>query len=347
MNPPIVPFHKTTYCEVVDLDHSWKGTHAEVHNGLMDRFTKTNGMYLNASLTDPTGSRSMGYYDQTDLPYYHSLYTTFATGDRYFCSVQTQTFPNRLYFLAGTSFGIIRNEVDELPYKVPNPIYPSIFNRLDQAGVTWRIYIAAPPSYAAVFFQYVLDRYAVRVFPLSQYNADLAAGTLPDVVYIDGIQSGDKNTENDEHPNANVTVGQKFVADQLNALMASSAWATSAFFLSYDEHGGFYDHVPPPAAVVPDSFTPKLAFGDPHELFDEYGVRVPVVVVSPWSKPAFVSHVIHDHTSQLAFLETRFGMPSLTARDAAADPMLEFFDFSTATFATPPVLPAATVTNCP
>jgi len=331
-NPPIVPFHKTNYCEVADLDHSWKGTHNEVHNGAMDGFTAQN-----ATGTDPTGSRAMGYYDQTDLPYYYGLYTTFATGDRYFCSAQTQTFPNRLYFLAATSFGHIRNDT----FSLPNP---SIFNVLDQGGITWRIYAsAAPASYGGLFFQYVASRAAVRVFPISQYMADLAAGTLPQVSFVDPVITGHPRTENDEHPIANVQVGQQFVASIVNALMASPEWATSVFFLTYDEHGGFYDHVPPPAATPPDNIGPILLNGDPPGSFNVYGVRVPVVAVSPYSKPHSVSHVVHDHTSLLKFLETRFALPSLTARDAAADPMLEFFDFTTATFATPPTLPAAVV----
>jgi phospholipase C len=332
LNPPIVPFHKTTYCEVQDLDHSWKGTHAEVHNGLMDGFTARN-----ASGTDLTGSRAMGYYDQTDLPYYFALYSTFATSDRYFSSVQTQTFPNRLYFLAGSSFGFIRNDAEAL-------IRPSIFNLLDDAGVTWRIYASqAPLAYGSILFKYVSDHQAVRVFPIAQYYADLAAGNLPQVAYVDPDYIGTPKTENDEHPIANVQLGQKFVADVLNALMASSAWATTAAFLTYDEHGGFYDHVPPPAAPVPDAILPQYLGGDPHQLFDEYGVRVPVVVISPYSKPASVTHVVNDHTSILRFVETRFGLPSLTNRDALANPMLEFFDFNTPYFAIPPSLPAAVI----
>src|SRR3954468_3724449 len=105
--PAIVPFHKTNYCEVKDLNHSWNGTHQEVNGGAMDGFTAANA---DAAL-DPTGSRAMGYYDQTDVPFYYGMYNTFATGDRYFSSLLSQTFPNRLYLLAGTSFGHIRNDV--------------------------------------------------------------------------------------------------------------------------------------------------------------------------------------------------------------------------------------------
>lgn len=336
MGPPIVPFHKTSYCEVQDLDHSWRGTHAEVNNGFMNGFTTTNA---NPGV-DPTGSRAMGYYDQTDLPFYYGLFSTFATGDRYFSSVQSQTFPNRLYLLAGTSFGHIRNDIlSPLP-----TTRLSVFNLLDQHGITWRLYASEyPKTYASTFFSYVANQAATRVVPMSQYYTDLANGTLPNVSFIDPDFTGTPKTENDEHPIANVQVGQKFVADAINGLLASSEWATTALFLTWDEHGGFYDHVPPPAAPIPDAIAPFWIGSDPHEQFDEYGIRVPAVVVSPYAKANFVSHVVHDHASILKFIETRFGLPSLTNRDGLADPMLEMFDFNTATFATPPSLPAAVV----
>jgi phospholipase C len=178
---------------------------------------------------------------------------------------------------------------------------------------------------------------------MSQYFDDLANDALPSVAFVDPTLTEDPQTASDEHPPSNVQVGQAFVADVINGLMASPAWQTSAFFLAYDEHGGYYDHVVPPAAPIPDAIPPILQPGDTPGAFDQYGVRVPAVVVSPYSKPHFVSHVVHDHTSILRFIEYRFGMPALTNRDANADPMLEFFDFNTATFATPPSLPAAVI----
>jgi phospholipase C len=332
LNPPIVPFHKTTYCEVADLDHSWNGTHNEVDGGAMDGFTAAN-----VDPADPTGSRAMGYYDETDLPFYYGLYNTFATGDRYFCSVLSQTFPNRLYLLAGTSFGHIRNDVFYSPHD-------SIFNLLDQYAVTWRIYAAQyPAGYGSLLFSYAAARSAQHLFPMTQYYADLAAGTLPDVSFVDPELMDTATKENDEHPPANVQVGQKFVADVINGLMSSAEWESSVLFFAYDEHGGFYDHVVPPAAPIPDDIPPMLEPGDVPGAFDQYGVRVPAVVVSPYAKSHFVSHVVHDHTSILRFIEYRFGLPSLTNRDAAADPMLEFFDFDNPPFVSPPSLPEATI----
>ena len=332
LNPPIMPFHKTTYCEVADLDHSWNGTHNEVDGGAMDGFTAAN-----VDPADPTGSRTMGYYDQTDLPFYYGLFSTFATGDRYFCSLLSQTFPNRLYLLAGTSFGHIRNDVFI-------STHDSIFNLLDQYAVTWRIYAAQHPlAYGSLFFQYVNNRAVQHVFPIAQYYADLAAGTLPDVAFVDPEIMDTPTMENDEHPPANVQVGQKYASDVINGLMSSPEWQSSALFFTYDEHGGFYDHVVPPAAPIPDNIPPILEPGDVPGAFDQYGVRVPAVVVSPYAKSHFVSHVVHDHTSILRFIEYRFGLPSMTNRDAAADPMLEFFDFNSPPFVSPPSLPAATI----
>ncbi|MBV9285271.1 MAG: phosphoesterase, partial [Acidimicrobiia bacterium] len=127
------------------------------------------------------------------------------------------------------------------------------------------------------------------------------------------------------------------------ALMKSPNWSSSALFLTYDENGGFYDHVPPPAAVTPDDIPPMLQPGDAPGAFDRLGFRVPVSVVSPYSKQHYVSHITYDHTSTLKFIETRFGLPPLTRRDAAAADMTDFFDFSHASFATPPRLPRAPI----
>ena len=336
----IVPFHATSLCETSDLNHSWNGLHQAYDNGAMDGFTAANDISsTNADPTDPTGSRTMGYYDQSDLPFYYSLYSTFATDDRYFASVMGPTYPNRFYALAATSFGHIQND---LP---PAGGWPqtTIFDRLGAAGISWKIYYAQVPF--AAEFSYV-QQHLDHVVPISQYYTDAADGTLPEVSFIDPIFSGAPNTETDEHPSSNVEVGQSFVYNVVNALETSPNWSDSALFLTYDENGGFYDHVAPPAAVVPDNIAPMLQPGDTPASFDHYGFRVPVVVVSPYAKAHYVSHVVDDHTSILKFIETRYGLAPLTARDAAADAMLDMFDFNTAAFATPPSFTAPTITPC-
>jgi phospholipase C len=336
----ITPFHKTSLCETADLNHSWNGEHQGFDNGAMDGFTAANDINsANADPTDPTGARTMGYYNRANLPFYYSLYSTFATDDRYFQSVLGPTYPNRFYLLAGTSFGHIQND------NPPAGGWPqtSIFDRLGAAGISWKIYYAQFPF--GEFFSYV-QQHMDHVAPISQYYADAAAGTLPDVSFVDPIFIGPPNTESDEHPSSNIQVGQNFVYGVVNALESSPNWSDSAFFLTYDENGGYYDHVAPPAAVAPDNIAPMLQPGDTQASFDRYGFRVPVVVVSPYSKRHYVSHVVDDHTSILKFIETRYGLPPLTARDAAADPMLDMFNFTKATFATPPAFAAPSVTPC-
>jgi phospholipase C len=177
---------------------------------------------------------------------------------------------------------------------------------------------------------------------LAQPNADQL---LPQVIFIErGSNSG-----LDEHPDTgtNIQKGAAEVSSIINALLKSPAWATSAMIFTYDEGGGLYDHVPPFPEVEPDSVQPMLAQAQQSKkfkfacaAFNESGFRLPMAVISPWVRPNFVSHVNRDNTAILKFIETRFNLPSLTARDAAQDNMLEFFDFSSPHLLTPPPLPA-------
>jgi len=333
--PPIGIFHKTKYCESADLDHSWNGTHKEYDGGLMDGFTAQN-----VDSTDPNGSRTMGFYDSSDLPFYYALFSTFAMSDRYFCSVLSQTFPNRFFLLAVTSFGHIANDLPMSPTEFSQR---TIFNLLDEANppVSWKIYFSEVAF--ALEFAYVHNHLPGNVVPIEDFMIDAQNGTLPQVSFVDPIFIGQANVENDEHPPSNIQVGQNFTAGIINALFASPQWPSSALFLTWDEHGGFYDHMPPPAACVPDDIPPMLGSGDEPGAFDRYGIRVPVAVVSPFARPHYVSHRIYDHTSILRFIETRFDLPALTRRDANADPMLKLFRFRRPSFPTPPTLPAAVI----
>ncbi len=288
-------------------------THNEINGGKMNGFTAEN-----VHPRDPTGSRAMGRYDAGQLPFYYTLAYQFSVADHYFASVPGPTFPNRFYLLTGTSFGHISNTIQIYNQR-------TIFQQLDEAQppVSWKIYLAS--AQVELLFKYVGDHSAGHVFPLSQYFTDAANGDLPQVTFVESDPSGDVNHESDEHPPANEQVGQKFSHDVIKALADGPDWPSSAFFLTYDEHGGYYDHVKPPAAVPPDDIPPM---GRPGQAFNLYGVRVPTIVISPWAKPHHVSHTVYDHTSILKFIETRFGLPPLTRRDAAADPMLDMFDFS-------------------
>jgi phospholipase C len=328
--PPIHPFLTTTPCTTADLNHGWDGTHKEIDGGRMDSFTTQN-----QDPTDPTGSRTMGYFDQQTLPFYYGIANEFSVADRYFASVPGPTFPNRFYLLTGTSFGNVSNVVQRYTQK-------TIFQSLDEAAppVSWKIYLAS--FQVELLFKYVEDHAAGHVFPISQYFTDAAHGTLPQVSFVESNGFGSVNVENDEHPPANVQVGEKFSHDIVNALVDSPDWPSSAMFQTYDEHGGYYDHVAPPAAVPPDDIPPMVPPGDPFHAFDRYGVRVPAMVISPYANPHHVSHVVYDHTSILKFIETRFGLPPLTRRDAAADPMLDMFNFSRAALLHP-IVPDAPI----
>jgi phospholipase C len=327
--PPIHPFRQARMCEVADVSHSWNASHRQWNNGENDGFTTTN-----AVSQDPSGSRALGYYGSSDLPFYYALYATFAMSDRHFASLLGPTYPNRLFLAAGTSFGKVHNDFPATPQEYG----PSIFELLTQAGVSWKVYASGIP-FAGLF----AGARQGTIVSITEYYTDAAAGTLPQVMFVEPNYFGDRSEQSDEHPPANPQVGQAFVAQVVNALFASPNWSSSALFLTYDEHGGYYDHVPPPPACAPGDRPPILLPGDTPADFDRYGFRVPFVLVSPYARPHFLSHQIQDHTSILRFIETRFDLPALTARDANADPLLGLFDFQNPAFMTPPVLPAATI----
>jgi phospholipase C len=287
---PVHPFHSQTVC-AENLSPFWNETHLDIDGGKMDGFMQTSTSV--PSTIDPTGTRAMGYYDQTDLPYYYELATQFATSDRFFSSVDSNTNANRMYLFAGTSFGHVRPDTP-------------------------------PPGDAA------------KLAPIANWAADLQneAG-LPSVVFIE--RAGPSGL--DEHPGNNAQLGAVDVANILNKLLASPSWASSVFILTYDEGGGLFDHVMPANMVKPDGIAPILQAGDQPGKFDHAGFRVPIVVVSPWVKPHYVSHTWRDLTSILRLIETRFNVAGLTARDSNADNMMEFFDFSNSYWLNPPPLP--------
>jgi phospholipase C len=300
MDVPVPSTHMDQYC-VDDVSHSWNGSHTEYDNGANDGFVIAN---------DPGGERAMGYLEEADLPFYYGVAKTFSMADRFFCSLLGPTYPNRFYYMTGTSDGRINNQLAVFTR-------PSILNRLETAGVSYKIYAAQ------IAFAFLLSR---PQRPLSEFFSDAAAGTLPPVSYIDPAFAGEN--ENDEHPPSNPQRGQQFTESIYNAIVNSPNWPTTALIISYDEHGGFYDHVPPPPACKPDDVPPALTASSYVAEFDRYGFRVPLIVVSPYSRPGYVSHQTFDLTSILRFVEARFDIPALTARDANATPITEMFDFS-------------------
>ncbi len=223
----------------------------------------------NVDPADPSGSRTMGYYAKGQLPFYNQIANEFSIADHYFASTLTQTFPNRFYLVAGTSFGHIRNDMPP----AGGFTQPTVFRELDASAGHLEDSTESGFSENELFADVQNDSGQVR--PLSQYYTDAANGTLPQVSFVESNPFGKVNVESDEHPPANVQVGEKFVHDIVQALVNSPNWSSSAMFLTYDEHGGFYDHVAPPAAPIPDNIPPMLQPGDTPAAFDRYGIRVP------------------------------------------------------------------------
>ena len=337
--------HDTSQYCLADTNHSWDGSHREWNNGANDGFVVAN---------DPDGARAMFYYDETDIPFYYSLSNTFAIADHYHCSLLGPTNPNRFFAMAATSFGHTYNS----PYIADSVAQPvtQIFLEMDRAGLGWMNYAGGLRS-PALFPNYtVLNRAnASHLSTVSQLMADIQSGNLPALSWIDPKFGGSGGDEYDEHPPGTPMAGEAWVETIVRALMASPAWSRSALFITYDEHGGFADHVAPPAACAPDDYAPVRSDGSPATGggFDRLGFRVPFIVVSPYARSQFVSHVTYDHGSLLRFIEARFGLPAMTRRDANATPPMEMFDFASPPFATPPTTlahsrgnDAATIARC-
>ncbi len=320
---PVPIFHQTSYC-FADTLHTWADVHAQIDGGRMDGFVTTSEGVVEDPLPKGSppallsGTRAMGYYDETDLPFYYWLASEFSIADHYHASVPGPTIPNRLFGYAATSFGATRNEVVQASL--------TIFDNLDLRGVSYRIY--ADPTPGARVYAAALERRESLIVPTSQLADDVLRGDLPAVVFVDPVLGHHGYQLYDEHPAAMAQEGERWVARVIDALTKSPLWSSSALFLTYDEHGGLFDHVPPPPACVPDRRRPRLGPGDPPGTgFETLGVRVPLIVVSPFAKRHFVGHHVYDHTSLLRFIEARFVLPAMTGRDANAEAPWEMFDF--------------------
>lgn len=365
----VQPFHETTVC-TENLTPAWDESHHDTSlTGGDAAWATTSSPYSSTSFAmqgfldttgsvtqtyDPNGTRALGYYNETDLPYYYDLATFFATSDAWHSPILANTVPNRMYLMAGTSFG---HEYPDGDANHPKYAAPTIFRAMNTANVSW-LYYYRDGIFLANFADFADPSIGPKTFPVSDLMNRLA-GTcsggkcdpdeaLPEVIFIDSA-SGDSHL--DEHPDNNVQTGAAYVQSIINALMQSDAWHDSVFILTYDEGGGLYDHVPPVNVPPPDTILPGQC-PDPNNgssgycsvgklggNFDLTGFRVPVIVISPYAKPNFVSHTPRDYTAILAFIEETFGAKALTARDAYwQDPtrdMSEFFDFSQST---PPLL---------
>lgn len=330
-------FRDDTFC-FVDTHHGWAATHQQINGGLMDGFVTSNDgtgetPIPGIPLEMMKGNRAMGHYIEADLPFMYWAAKNFAVGDRYHASVPGPTWPNRMYLYAASSFGRTSN-------LFPENVAATLFDNLDIRGVPWRIYRSNTPCYA-IFADRIIPLLGTeKIADLDQFYTDAAAGKLPKVVFVDAgftLTSDDSYMRKDEHPPGIMEYGQGAVASIVDALTKSPQWGKSAMFVTYDEHGGLFDHVPPPKACVPDDRPPENV--QPGETFDMLGVRVPLVVISPFAKKKFVGHRVYDHTSIVRFIESRFTLPALSHRDANAEALWEMFDFAGAPNKVPPTVP--------
>jgi phospholipase C len=408
----VMAFHDPRRCVLPDLDHSWLGTHQEINfrrpnrslgDPRNDGFVRVNDLteQIDQGVESATEDQTMSFYNQDEIPFYYDLAQQFAISDRYFSSVLGPTFPNRSYLLAATSFGHLTTS-DSFPppgsggYR---PITGTIFDLLEKSGVTWADYFSDVPQ-GGSFRPFGATGVDPHFLPVSIFLAQAAGAPglppLPQVAFVDpnfGVLN--PALENDEHPPFDIQRGQAFVSRLVNAVRSGPFWKDSIVFLTYDEHGGSFDHVAPPAAPqaglrTPDGIFPgqcadlsnvpaSLAPGGGAECasnllsaadttvnnalalcpalasdptgpfpnqcaaFDQLGVRVPFVAISPFAKRRYVSHAVGDHTSMLALIEKRF-LPKgshLTARDQHADTLEDLFDFDHAPSLATPVTQAA------
>jgi phospholipase C len=249
-----------------------------------------------------------------------------------------------VYLMAATSFGVTDSTLPSITTSA-NPVDSNVVitDELEQRHTSWAVYSDGTPSLVAALSIGIVSRYGRTVrFSNQDFLDAAAAGTIPSVAYVDpsvGVLDG-QPTNNDQHPPSDVQIGSAWLESIVKAVMASPQWPHTALFITWDENGGEYDHAPPPAACAPDSIAPMLYGSDVGTAgtFAQYGFRVPLIVVSPYAKRGYVSHNLYDHTSIARFIEAKFKIPALTARDANADPLMDLFDFTSAPNTTPPTL---------
>jgi len=303
----------------------------------------------------------MGYYDERELPFYYFMATNFATSDRWFSPLPSTSIPNRIFVQAATTAGHVHEPITDGGACCDN--IPTIYHLLDKAKISWKIYYSdvqsngQPLTDINNYWPQFAAQHKSNIVPIADYYKDLTFQTLPAFAFIQaGLGSG-----RDEHPGGqqepdeggnDIELGARYAADIINAFMGSYAWKDSVFVLTFDESGDFYDHVPPQTAVRPDNLKPmdllpKDSAITPQGDFNLTGFRMPLVVISPFTKKSYVSHTVADTTAVLKMIETRFGLNPLTKRDAAQPDMLEFFDFTAKPWATPPTPPQQFFTgNC-
>jgi phospholipase C len=332
-----------TTAQAPSVTQTWNATHEQIDGGKMDGFVRSVESH-----------EPMGYWTEDVLPFAYSFARTFCLANRWFCSAPCQTYPNRRFLMAGTAYGDIATTTESL--EDPPPPNGTIFDRLHAYGISWRNYFTDLPQTAII--PTIIERYPTNLAPIAQFLADCATGSLPSVSFVDpefgvltdiggplaslpgmeAIAGKLDTTGGDEESEQNMDYGEYWAYQIVNAVLRSPAWPRTLLIYTYDEHGGYYDHVPPPAAIAPDAIPPELTDGDAPGGYDLYGPRVPAIVASPYAKPNAVTNHVHDHTSVLATIEAKWNLPALTHRDANARTVEDFLDLSSPAFLSPPTI---------
>ena len=282
-------------CGYNDPDHSYPSSRVAYNGGAMDGF-------LRAGKNDVF---TAGYYGQADLPFYDALAQNFTVCDRYFASILGPTFPNRMFAWSA--------QTDRLGDDVSFSSLPTIFDTLDNAGISHRYYFNNLPYLAFWGWKYF---WSTGMY--GDFLNDAANGTLPAVSYIDPVYTVfDDGTGNDDHPHADIRNGEAFLSEIYQAVTSSPAWQNTVLIFTFDEWGGFFEHVAPPRVVAANGLDTDQVNGQVL-----LGFRIPAVIVSPFTVNTTgspqVSHTVYDHSSILKLIEWRWGLPALTPRDASS-----------------------------
>ena len=283
---------------VEDPPHGWNSCHRQFADGACSGFVTEHAGRHGLDVAH----RVMGYFDRETLSTFYALADEGVVFDRWFSSLMTSTWPNRYYSIAAQNGGVHGNDLPE------KSDWPSIFDRVEAAGRSWTNYFGNIP------FSILMPEFGLGhpgFLPMEEFFEDAARGTLPNLVWLDPIYG-----RNDDHPPTHPVAGQVLVSSIYQALANSPQWDRCLFLITYDEHGGFFDHVPPPEA--PDAHA--------DEGFGQLGFRVPSLAVGPWVRRGESYSEVCDHTSALAFIERLWGLDSMSERDAWANDLFDILD---------------------
>lgn len=306
---PLAPEYQG--CTFEDPDHSYKGGHTQYNKGKCDGFLQT--------VKDPNVKFPIGYYTQNDLSFFAGAAPAFTTCDRYFPGILSSTFPNRMYMHSG------QTDRNSNTYDISS--LPTIWDRCASKGVSTAYYFNDVPI-TILWAQ----KYVGITKPFNDANAGLVGfiadcknGTLPNVSFIDpnfGLAVGEPyGISQDDHPFADVRDGQAFLNQVYKAVSTSPNWEKTLLIINYDEWGGFYDHVPPPAGLVSDA---EKAVGN---LDGRLGFRVPCVLIGPRVKRGHISHFEFEPNSILDLIRWRFDLAPLSVRSGQVNNMAIALDF--------------------